>query len=171
MEGIAPACRWRSFQHWALVAMPCQQASTTEQKRSFSHTPLVNVMFSCHGSGYARACNVINWMLSIPQYKGLLPIPALGFPDELTGFLIGPTVHTALHKFESMGVCRNRLWTTVEVSGRKQMDLLGIIMSLRSRTSIRHIDGHELCTQSKCQGAHIDSTRFRQLYKNFEGDG
>ncbi|RYP38859.1 hypothetical protein DL767_002421 [Monosporascus sp. MG133] len=197
MEGVAPACRWGSFRHWALVAMSCQHTFTAEQKLSLSHTHLVNAVFSCHeliasldrfeakmpirramdektrktAATMLGVCNVINWMMSIQQYKGLLPIPNLGPPDKLPGFLIGPAVHTALRELDSMGVCRNRLWNMVEVSGRKQMDLPDITMSLRSRTSIRHIDGHELCTQSKCQGAHMDSTRVRQLHKNSEGDG
>lgn len=197
MEGVAPACRWRNFRNWALVAMSCQQAFTTEQQLSLSHTHLTNAVFSCNeliasldrfeakmpirramdeetkksAATILEVCNVINWMMSIQQYKGLLPIPPLRSSDKLPGFLIRPAVHTALRELDSMAVCRNRLWNMVEVSGRKEMDLPDIIMSLRSRTSIRHIDGHEFCTQSKCQGSHVDSTRVRQLHKNFEGDG
>ncbi|KAI3330277.1 hypothetical protein F4824DRAFT_515825 [Ustulina deusta] len=117
-----------------------------------------------------EACNVINWMMSIQQYKGLFPIPPPNTRDKLPGFLIGPAVQTALRELDSMRVCKNRLWNIVEVSKRKQMNLPDIVMSLRSHTLIRHTDDHELCTQSKCQGAHLDSTAVRQLHKNPEGD-
>ena len=162
MEGVAPACGWKSFRHWALVAMSCQQAFTTEQKLSSSHTHLVNAVFSCHeliasldrfetkmpirramdektrniAATMLGVCNVINWMMSIQKYKGLRPIPPLRSSNMLPKSLIGPAVQTALRELDSMKVCRNRLWNMVEVSGRKQMDLPGIIMSLRSRSSI-----------------------------------
>ncbi|KAI0440594.1 hypothetical protein F4803DRAFT_552882 [Xylaria telfairii] len=196
MEGIAPACRWRSFRDWALTAMSCQHAFTAKQKLSVPHTHLVNAVFSCHeliasldrfeakmpirrvmdkdmrktSATMLEVCNVINWMMSIQQYKGLFPIPPPSTRDKLPGFIIGPAVHMALHELDSMKLCKNRLWNIVEVSKRKQMNLPDIVASLRSHTLIRHTDGHELCTQSKCQGAHIDSTTVRQLHKNPEGD-
>ncbi|KAN0077401.1 hypothetical protein V8E54_005705 [Elaphomyces granulatus] len=191
MESVAPACDWESFRDWAMVAMSCQQAFTMEEKLSVAHTHLVNVVFSCHElvdflddiikmpirrtmkkmtptvTTLMGVCNVVFWMVTIQQSMGLVP---RGYRNPaLPGFLTGPAILIALGEMESMKVCRNRLWNMLEVSERKQSDLPDIMNALRSRPFIRH-EGHNLCTQTKCQDAHINSTRVGQLHKNPEGD-
>ncbi|KAH8689732.1 hypothetical protein GQ44DRAFT_833103 [Phaeosphaeriaceae sp. PMI808] len=184
MEQVAPECKWRGFRDWAVLAMSCQQAFTMEQKMSTAHTHIANAAYTCAvltGSVKDRkkdfiggpkmeaimmgVSNVVFWMVTIQRSMGLSPYFYDGWghrylPESITV----PAICTALREVQTLKVCRNRLWNVLELSERKQDDLPDFVRSLQLHPLIRHND-HDLCTQTRCQGAHLDSTRVGQMHK------
>ncbi|KLU90829.1 hypothetical protein MAPG_09355, partial [Magnaporthiopsis poae ATCC 64411] len=167
MQAVASLCEWQYFRDWALVAMSCQQAFTMEERLSAAYTHLVNVVFSCH--------ELVGCLDQFPRravavQAGPNTVTAIGAGTRpgFPAFLSGVATQMALREADSMAICRNRLWNMLGVSDRKQFELLEVITALRSRPWIRHPD-HQLCTQTRCQGAHLDSSRVDQLHKNPEG--
>ena len=190
MRYTAPECNWNQFREWAIKAMSCQQGFTWEQKLSLPHTHLVNLAFGCfrlasclhslsptyrsqaianlyQDVDLADVCNVIFWMTSIQNEMGLSLTD--WDHDFIPKSLILPQMREALFELQTLKVCKNRIWKLVALSERKEADLPDIIRNLRSYPSIRH-DDHELCTQAKCQGASIDSTKHVQLHKCLKND-
>jgi len=184
MEQVAPECEWRGFRNWAVLAMSCQQTFTIEQKMSTAHTHIANAAYSCAmltesvkdrkrdfiggpklESMMMGVSNVVFWMVTIQQSMGLSPYFYSGWghrylPESITV----PAISRALREAQTLKVCRNRLWNVLELSERKQDDLPDFVRSLQMHPLIRHND-HDLCTQARCQGAHLDSTRVGQMHK------
>lgn len=186
MEVAAPACDWQDFRDWAMVAMSCQQALAPDEKQSAAHTHLVNAVFCClelvgsldrfprrtpmaqvgpNTMIMVGVCNVVSWMASIQRHMGLAPRGGYNVGQPFPMFLAGAATSAALKEAEGLAVCKNRLWNMINVSDRQQADLADVVNALRRRPSIRHGEDHQLCSQTRCHGAHTDSTRVEQLHK------
>jgi hypothetical protein len=76
-----------------------------------------------------------------------------------------PAIEEALMQVDAMGLCKNRLWSLINVSDRKQSDLPDIMAALESHSELFTHKGHNVCTPNKCQWLQMDSTKMGQLYK------
>jgi len=186
MEVTAPTCGWQEFRDWAMIAMSCQHAMALDEKQSAAHTHLVNAVFCClelvgsldrfpRRTPIAKvgsttmmmvgACNVVSWMASIQRHMGLAPRGGYDLGQPLPAFLVGAATSAALKEAEGLAVCKNRLWNMINVSDRQQADLADVVSALHRCPSIRTGEHHQLCSQTRCHGAHVDSTRVHQLHK------
>ena len=194
IKQVAPACDWRPFRDWALVAMSCQAAMDDAYKVSYAHTHLARaVALFCmalkkclrkkhrdelflpfldgdgdplHKIDRANVSNLIYWMARIQSQLGIGPRRFGRWNHHLLPpHITLPSIERASETVEKMSICKNRLWNLVNVSDRKQSDLPDIVSALFPyREKLLHKD-HDFCTPSKCQWAQMDSTGVKQLHK------
>ncbi|CCC05557.1 hypothetical protein SMACR_09543 [Sordaria macrospora] len=194
MDRSAPRCNWTAFREWALVTMSCQAAMSDEKKVSRAHSHIATVI-SClckifkecrllrpalgstrfrpyldgdsPGSSpidLAEVSDLTYWMIKIQSQIGVGPAEVGRWnhhflPSEVTL----PDIERAVQYMERLPLCKNRLWNFVGVSDRKQSDLPAIVSAIKS-SGLDHRE-HESCTPSRCQSAHMDSTKITQLHK------
>jgi len=197
MHERAPKCDWKSFRDWTLVAMSCQAAMAKKGDFSVGHTHLAHTASSCClllkeflskkkglGERYfvgfldghltqvdlAGAVNLIYWMGTIQTQAGIGPRSIERWDRRLIiPRVIMPSIDEAVRQVEHLDLCKNRVWTLVDVSDRKEADLHDIIAVLKrvnpddSTNLFRH-EGHQQCVPSKCQLAQMDSSKVKQLH-------
>jgi hypothetical protein len=189
MDKAAPACDWKAFRDWALVAMSCQEAFSHEQKLSKAHSHLVTAVHSCvHLLESCKSdpkifhvfldecsrvpvdllgvCNIIHWMAAIQDWIGLGAATSQRWDhDFLPANITIHAIDEASRKIQELGMCKNRIRNLVNLAERKQSDLPEIVSALESRQALLRHDGHNLCTPSKYQFAHRDCTKVGQRHK------
>ncbi|KAK4224278.1 hypothetical protein QBC38DRAFT_515408 [Podospora fimiseda] len=201
MSITAPRCDWAAFREWALVSMSCQAGMGESEKLSQAHTHLARAISGCcmilkrnlvpphkkmnrrYGivdkqSGKSQQINVVDvanviyWMARIQSQIGIGPKNLDRWGDRfLPSNITLPAIEKAAQDGEDMGICKNRLWSLINVSDRKQNDLPDIVAALVPyQASLQHKD-HEFCTPSKCQWAQMNSTSVTQLHKCIGGKG
>lgn len=192
MRSTAPSCDWAAYREWALLAMSCQAAMGEHLKLSQAHTHLARAISGCcmilkrclvptsrellfvpflnPESGeridLADVSNLIYWMAKIQSQTGIGPRNFGRWDNRLLPPDITlPSIEKATQDIEDMNICKNRLWSLVNLSDRKQADLPDIVLALAPyQRSLKHSD-HEFCTPSKCQSAQLNSTSVIQLHK------
>lgn len=187
MDSYAPACGWVGFREWAITAMSCQANLTPQQQETVVHAHLVNAVFACfklveflpdsryNSDNYSRAvlgpavevvdiCNVIFWMLDIQRELDLVPTDYKGWDHQFVPKrLILPSIENSLEDLRGMEICKQRVWNLINLSERKSSELPTFINTLK-RSTIQEAK-HDLCSQTKCQLANIDTATTEQLCK------
>jgi hypothetical protein len=114
----------------------------------------------------AGFCNIIYWMAMIQASIGIGPKNFGRWDRDFLPLMVTlPSIEKAMPKIQELGICKNRLWNLVNLSERKESDLPDIMGALEPHALTLCHKQHDLCTPSKCQFAHMNSTKVEQLHK------
>jgi hypothetical protein len=189
MSLIAPACEWKEFRDWALVAMSCQHNFSNHVKLSLANAHVANAVFGCvrilddfrfrpqrfrpdfdgprRVSDVVGVCNIIHWLATIQFSLGI----SMGIEKWDHQFLPLSVTRDcnseAEEKANALNICKRRLWNLVSLADRTQSDLPVIVEALSRNTSLSHdySANHRDCTRGQCRLAKMDSTKCKQLHK------
>lgn len=188
IQNVAPACEWRCFRDWAIVAMSCQASFTDKQRLTRSHTHLAttvslfntllawyknrarafdNVLVGSRRKGVdlVQVCDVIYWMLTIQARIGVGNVlEGKWGPDFIPEQVIRSSVQRASEISRQIGLCQKRIQNLALVSERKEADLPSLVEAAQKHPNLKH-EYHEVCTADFCRFAEIDSTKVEQLHK------
>jgi tetratricopeptide (TPR) repeat protein len=110
-------------------------------------------------------CEIIFWMVYIQASMGLGPVTAGRWSHNfLPASITSPAIEKAVRKIPELKICKNRLWSLIDIAERKECDLPVFVNALESRQFLQH-NKHGFCTPSKCQWAQMNSTQVEQLHK------
>jgi hypothetical protein len=200
MDQVAPLCQWECFREWAIAMMSCQASMTHEQRLTRAHTHLATAANLCHyilmknkrdnelddddlfGKDSRRqkidlvaVCEIIYWMLTIQAHIGVGDVfEGKWGPEFLPRKIIRPASNEAFKTAKKMGICKNRLWSLINVTERKEADLPGFMETVEYVPGLDHKphirpDGkaldHKSCSKKKCELSNFDFSYVPQDHK------
>ncbi|KAJ6185544.1 hypothetical protein N7519_006845 [Penicillium mononematosum] len=191
MTKAAPPCNWTAFREWALTVVSCQASFTPKQKISAAHMQMARAASGCslilkswanatnlgvrsfaqpslNGQviDMAGVCSLIYWMLSIQADLGVGPRDFGQWDRSLVPPAATlPAIVTAHQQLSQFNICRRRLWAIVNQSDRRDGDLPDLVVAIKRHARALSQKDHGLCTSSKCQQAHMNTTRTSQMHK------
>jgi hypothetical protein len=177
LDKSAPECRWTEFRDWALVAMSCHSSSSSLEDHESEKRRILDSAVEYCRDVYVRlkfenwdedrvpdlfgTCQILYWMM--PGGPAIDPmVNAWG-----KSVIDIPKIREAirLSSYREARVCRRRLWSLVEASDRKVIDLPAILSMLQRFPSSFHTRDHRDCTADTCHFDDDNTTENLQHHK------